>query len=163
MVTGERSGPGGPPSTPPPPPPAYCSSRGSGPWNMICRLAGLIGTQGQADWTRPKYERTIRTVMGGGTWMFFLLLFCFVLFCFFFFALKRPWYRSPSNLMGSCPGMIFLASGWIFFRATWCAFNFPRGFLMSSTGCPDRGTVDCGLLTCLSSEQIPYSTIGAIR
>ena len=84
-VTGERSGQGGLPSTPPPP--AYCSSRGSGPWNMICRLAGLIGTQGQADWTRPKYERTIRTVMGGGTWMFFFCC-CFVLFCFVFFFLR---------------------------------------------------------------------------
>ena len=93
----------------------------------ICRLAGLIGTQGQADWTRPKCERTIRTVMGGGTWMFLFLL------LFFFLALKRRFF---------CP---------------------PISFLMSSTGCPDRGTVDCGLLTCLSSEQIPYSTIGALR
>ena len=96
-VTGERSGPGGPPSTPPPP--AYCSSRGSGPWNMICRLAGLIGTQGQADWTRPKYERTIRTVMGGGTWMLFLLLLLLLLFCFIlvFFCVKKTlvWFFWP--------------------------------------------------------------------
>ena len=77
--------------------------------------------------------------------MFFFCC-CFVLFCFFFFALKRPWY----DFFGQ----------WLNMH---CAFNFPRGFLMSSTGCPDRGTVDCGLLTCLSSDQIPYSTIGALR
>ena len=146
-VTDERSGPGGPPSTPPPP--AYCSSRGSGPWNMIMSArrphrnpgAGRLNTA--QVWTDHSNSY-------GGRHMnvfFVVVLFCFV---FFFFALKRPWYD-------------FLASGWIFFRATWCAFNFPRGFLMSSTGCPDRGTVDCGLLTCLSSEQIPYSTIGALR
>ena len=34
-VTGERWGRGGLPSTPPPP--AYCSFRGSGPWNMSAR------------------------------------------------------------------------------------------------------------------------------
>lgn len=64
----------------------------------ICRLAGLILTQGQADWTRPKCERTIRTVMGGGTWMFLFLL-------FFFFCVKKTLLLPPISFLMSSTGL----------------------------------------------------------